>query len=917
MDGLLKEIRCEDEAAASVLEQAGLRADSDLQLLTLHNLGLLFPGVQNVKLRRKIFNIIHKQKPIDVLIKEFKDLIPDESLRAALTENGVLVDYLKMLKEMKTQMNNDFLDRHISLLEDFRKSQPSQDKGEIMDILLKEIRRKDEAAASVLEQAGLRADSDLQLLTVQEAGELFPGVENFKRIRKIFDIIHKQKPIDILIKEFKDFIPHESLRAALTENGVLTNYLKMLKETKIQVNKVQDFLDAHINLLEDFRKSQPSQDQDKGSLSSSDNSQTGDPPQIQQDITASSAMMSPPSPTSTPDHPKKRSGSLSSSDNSQTGDPPQIQQDITASSAMMSPPSPTSSPDHPKKRPGSFSSSPAKRHNNQTSDSSQIQQDITASSAMMSPPSPTSTRDHPEERSGSLSSSDNSQTGDPPQIQQDITASSAMMSPPSPTSSPDHPVKRPGSLSSSDNSQTGDPPQIQQDITASSAMMSPPSPTSTRDHPEERSGSLSSSHNSQTGDPPQIQQDITASSAMMSPPSPTSSPDHPEKRPGSLSSSHNSQTGDPPQIQQDIIASSAVMSPPSLTSTPDHPEEKPGSLSSSHNSQTGDPPQIQQDITASSAMMSPPSLTSSPDHPEKRPGSLSSSHNSQTGDPPQIQQDIIASSAMMSPPSPTSTPDHPEEKPGSLSSSDNSQTGDPPQIQQDITASSAMMSPPSLTSTPDHPEKRPGSFSSSPAKRHNSQTSDSSQIQQDCSSRSRSLSRLSFISTYVQPQKRQVTYKMVVSGVTFDAHNQLLDRVTTSIGGRALKLLSQEDGEVIIVFCPVVSRMGTDVEAAMAKITGDKPVILVVMHHTYGARSVPSVKTWKDSCKVVLHVHVFYHEKVPGLLSCQENNDAISRIRTELLKYGVDITESTSGDDQSWLSSQVSRFQNSFKKKKQ
>ncbi|XP_039454895.1 cortactin-binding protein 2-like isoform X29 [Oreochromis aureus] len=912
MDDLLKEIRSKDEAAASVLEIAGLRADSDLRSLTLQELGELLPGAKNFKLRREIFDIIQTQKPIGELIKEFKNFIPHESLGTTLTENGILVNYLKMLKEMKNQMQTaqDFLDAHIRLLEDIRKSKPSQDqnrgslssshnsqtgdppqtqqdtstsssmlpppsttstgdhpqkrKGEIMDVLLKEIRSKDGKAASILEKAGLRADSDLQLLTLQELGELFPGVENIKWRREIFAIIQTQKPIDVLIEEFKNFIRHESLRAALTENGVLVDYLKMLKEMKTQMKTVQGFLDAHINLLEDLRKSQPSQDQDKGSLSSSDNSQTGDPPQIQQDITASSAMMSPPSPTSTPDHPKKRSGSLSSSDNSQTGDPPQIQQDITASSAMMSPPSPTSSPDHPKKRPGSFSSSPAKRHNNQTSDSSQIQQDITASSAMMSPPSPTSTRDHPEERSGSLSSSDNSQTGDPPQIQQDITASSAMMSPPSPTSSPDHPVKRPGSLSSSDNSQTGDPPQIQQDITASSAMMSPPSPTSTRDHPEERSGSLSSSHNSQTGDPPQIQQDITASSAMMSPPSPTSSPDHPEKRPGSLSSSHNSQTGDPPQIQQDITASSAMMSPPSLTSSPDHPEKRPGSLSSSDNSQTGDPPQIQQDITASSAMMSPPSLTSTPDHPEKRPGSLSSSHNSQTGDPPQIQQDITASSAMMSPPSPTSTPDH--------------------------------------------PEKRSGSFSSSPAKHHNSQTSDPPQIQQDCSSRSRSLSRLSIISTHGQPQKRQVTYKMVVSGGTFNAHKQLLDRLTTSSGDKVLKLLSQEDGEVIIVFCPVVSRMGTDVEAAMAKITGDKPVILVVMHHTYGARSVSSAKTWKDSCKVVLCVHVFYHKKVPGLLSCQENNDAIFKIRTELLKYGVDITESTSGDTQNWFSFLASKF---------
>ncbi|XP_039873387.1 uncharacterized protein LOC120724925 isoform X5 [Simochromis diagramma] len=307
MDGLLKEIRSKDQAAASVLEQADLRSDSDLQSLTLQDLGLLFPGVENVKLRRDIFDIINKQKPIGELIEEFKHFIPHDSLRAALTENGVLVDYLKMLKEMKTQMNKDFLDPHINLLEDFRKSQPSQDqdKGEIMDILLKEIKRKDEVAANKLEEEGLRADSDLQLLTLQDLRLLLPGVENVKRIREIFDIIHKQKPIGVLIEKFKDFIPHESFRAALTENGVLVGYLKMLKEMKIQMNKVQDFLDAHINLLEDLRKSQPLQNQDKGSSSSGPvkrhNSQTSDPPQMQQ-------------------------GSSSSSENSQTSDLPEIQQ---------------------------------------------------------------------------------------------------------------------------------------------------------------------------------------------------------------------------------------------------------------------------------------------------------------------------------------------------------------------------------------------------------------------------------------------------------------------------------------------------------------------------------------------------------------------------------------------------------------
>ncbi|XP_025754710.1 uncharacterized protein LOC112841729 isoform X1 [Oreochromis niloticus] len=484
MDDLLKEIRSKNEAAASVLENAGLRADSDLRSLTLQELGELLPGAENFKLRREIFDIIQTQKPIGELIKEFKNFIPHESLGTTLTENGILVNYLKMLKEMKNQMQTvqDFLDAHIRLLEDIRKSQPSQDqdkgslsssdnsqtgdppqiqqdtstsssmlpppsttstgdhpqkrKGEIMDVLLKKIRSKDGKAASVLEQAGLRADSDLQLLTLQELGELFPGVENIKWRREIFAIIQTQKPIDVLIEEFKDFIRHESLRAALTENGVLVDYLKMLKEMKTQMKTVQGFLDAHINLLEDLRKSQPSQDQDK---------------------------------------------------------------------------------------------------------------------------------------------------------------------------------------------------------------------------------------------------DRTPSA-------------------------------------------------PSITST------------------------------------------------------------------------------------------------------------------------------------------------------------------------------------HGQTKKRQVTYKMVVSGVTFDADKQLLDRVTTSSGDRILKLLNEDDGEVIIVFCPVVSRTGTDVEAAMAQVTGDKPVILVVMHHAYEARSVSSAKTWKDSCKVVLCVHVFYHEKVPGLLPCQENNDAISKIQTELLNYGVDITESTSGDNQSWLSFLVSKF---------
>lgn len=62
---------------------------------------------------------------------------------------------------------------------------------------------------------------------------------------------------------------------------------------------------------------------------------------------------------------------------------------------------------------------------------------------------------------------------------------------------------------------------------------------------------------------------------------------------------------------------------------------------------------------------------------------------------------------------------------------------------------------------------------------------------------------------------------MVVSGKTFDAHSQLLDKVKTS-GEPDLILDEQEDSQVAIVFCPVVSRVGTDAEAALSKVTGKR-----------------------------------------------------------------------------------------------
>lgn len=53
--------------------------------------------------------------------------------------------------------------------------------------------------------------------------------------------------------------------AALTNNGVLVDYLHVLKNMKAQLNNVQMFLDAHIRLLEEMSNGQPQpQEQPQG-----------------------------------------------------------------------------------------------------------------------------------------------------------------------------------------------------------------------------------------------------------------------------------------------------------------------------------------------------------------------------------------------------------------------------------------------------------------------------------------------------------------------------------------------------------------------------------------------------------------------------------------------------------------------------
>lgn len=57
------------------------------------------------------------------------------------------------------------------------------------------------------------------------------------------------------------------------------------------------------------------------------------------------------------------------------------------------------------------------------------------------------------------------------------------------------------------------------------------------------------------------------------------------------------------------------------------------------------------------------------------------------------------------------------------------------------------------------------------------------------------------------------------------------------------------------------------------------------MHHDLWPLSIRW--QWNSNPKVVLKVHVFFHETKSGLFTCKDNNDAIAAIRNKLLEYST------------------------------
>uniref|UniRef100_A0A8K9UL82 Uncharacterized protein n=1 Tax=Oncorhynchus mykiss TaxID=8022 RepID=A0A8K9UL82_ONCMY len=117
-----------------------------------------------------------------------------------------------------------------------------------------------------------------------------------------------------------------------------------------------------------------------------------------------------------------------------------------------------------------------------------------------------------------------------------------------------------------------------------------------------------------------------------------------------------------------------------------------------------------------------------------------------------------------------------------------------------------------------------------------------------------------------------------------DSHIQFMRQ----LGGGFTEVLSPAQSDVIMAFCPIVSRAGTDIEAALHQ-TPKYPlklyyyVILVVLHHYFNPEcAVPDSSRLVTRSDVILTVDCLFHESKGGLLNCPRNKAAVGKIRNRL-----------------------------------
>ncbi|XP_049339432.1 uncharacterized protein LOC103027786 [Astyanax mexicanus] len=118
-----------------------------------------------------------------------------------------------------------------------------------------------------------------------------------------------------------------------------------------------------------------------------------------------------------------------------------------------------------------------------------------------------------------------------------------------------------------------------------------------------------------------------------------------------------------------------------------------------------------------------------------------------------------------------------------------------------------------------------------------------------------------------------------VSGNTLGSDEEFIRKLKEGIPGLKEEF-NVENCDFILVFCPVVSRAGTDIELALKKLqdlSETKPAVLVVLHHTFNTESIVPDSSRSVNRENTLSVDCLFHED-RGLLQCYRNQEALEKV---------------------------------------
>ncbi|KAF4090892.1 hypothetical protein AMELA_G00030770 [Ameiurus melas] len=137
------------------------------------------------------------------------------------------------------------------------------------------------------------------------------------------------------------------------------------------------------------------------------------------------------------------------------------------------------------------------------------------------------------------------------------------------------------------------------------------------------------------------------------------------------------------------------------------------------------------------------------------------------------------------------------------------------------------------------------------------------------------------------PESKTLLFFPMVLGNTLNIHVEILRRLKERLELR--EAYAENHGDVVIAFVPIVSRAGTDIEAALQKIPRtSQPVVLMALHFTFDENYIAPNSAWNINRDDVLAVDLLCYEDL-GLLRCQRNDEALKAVTDHLISKGASL----------------------------